>query len=61
MPETTSTSTSKQNSISMSSADKELNKMLNFFQSNISDEVFFSNYSQKRMSFRALQNVKKST
>ena len=55
-------STSKStNEFSMSSADTEFNEMMNFLHSNISDEMFFSNYNQKRMSFRLLQNVKKST
>ena len=46
---------------SMSSADTEFNKMMNFLYLNISDEMFFSNYSWKRMSFRLLWDVKKST
>ena len=46
---------------SMSSADEKSNEMLNFLHSNISDEMFFSNYSWKRMSFKTLQNVKKSS
>ncbi len=55
----TSTSVSKSMiEFSMSSADKELNEMLNFLHLNILDEMFFSNYDQKWMSFRALQNIK---
>ena len=42
----------------MLSANKELNKMLNFLHSNISDEMFFSNYDWKRMSFRLLWDIK---
>ncbi len=49
-------SMSKSNS--MLSADEESNKMLNFLQLNISDEMFFSNYDWKRMSFRLLQDIK---
>ena len=39
---------------SMLLTNEELNEILNFFHFNISDEMFFSNYSQKRMSFRLL-------
>ena len=45
----------------MLSVDKESNEMLNFLHSNISDEMFFSNYDWKRMSFRVLQDIKKSS
>ncbi len=33
---------------SILSADEESNKILNFLYSNISDEIFFSNYNQKK-------------
>ena len=39
-------------------ADEEPNKMLDFLQSNISDEVSFSNYSCKKMPSRLLQDAK---
>ena len=45
----------------MPSADEKLNEMLDFLHLNISDEMFFSNYSWKRMPFRALQDVKKDS
>ena len=49
------------NEFSMSSTDIKFNEMMNFLHSNISDKMFFSNYDWKRMSFRLLQNIKKST
>ena len=39
---------------SMLLTDKKLNKMLNFLHLNIFDEMFFSSYSQKKISFKAL-------
>ena len=45
-----STSTSKlMIKFSMLLTDKESNEMLNFFYSNIFDEMFFSNYDQKKI------------
>ena len=55
MSETMSMSMSKQNSISMLLTDEELNEMLNFLYLNILDEMFFSNYDQKRMPVRCQQ------
>src|SRR6266487_1744312 len=43
---------------SMPPADEEPNEMLDFLQSNIPDEVSFSNYGRKRMPSRLLRDAK---